>query len=162
MMMVKSLNHTPPSVPGERFFSLQLIFHQHSFRKSVHVNNSLDYPGVGPELSFLKDVSIQRFRWRSLKRYSTYFGTSFFVVSLTCNENLHLISVCSVQECLDWRGYIIPALGTSHALAHLEKLCPTLADGTRMVLIFGGRGDKDVQTAIILKFKEKITFIFRQ
>ncbi|KAH0902425.1 hypothetical protein HID58_041928 [Brassica napus] len=64
-------------------------------------------------------LSIQRFRWRSLRR-----------------------------ECLDWRGYIIPALGTSHALLHLEKLCPTLADGTRMVLIFGGRGDKDVQTAI--------------
>lgn len=43
---------------------------------------------------------------------------------------------------------IIPALETSHALAHLEKLCPTLSDGTRVVLNFSGRGDKDVQTAI--------------
>ncbi|CAF2131584.1 unnamed protein product [Brassica rapa] len=43
---------------------------------------------------------------------------------------------------------IIPALETSHALAHLEKLCPTLPDGARVVLNFSGRGDKDVQTAI--------------
>ena len=43
---------------------------------------------------------------------------------------------------------IIPALETSHALAHLEKLCPTLPDGGRVVLNFSGRGDKDVQTAI--------------
>lgn len=41
---------------------------------------------------------------------------------------------------------IIPALETSHALAHLEKLCPTLPDGSRVVLNFSGRGDKDVQT----------------
>ncbi|KAF3541002.1 hypothetical protein F2Q69_00019562 [Brassica cretica] len=41
---------------------------------------------------------------------------------------------------------IIPALETSHALAHLEKLCPTLPDGTRVVLNFRGRGDKNVQT----------------
>lgn len=43
---------------------------------------------------------------------------------------------------------IIPALETSHALAYLEKLCPTLPDGTKLVLNCSGRGDKDVQTAI--------------
>lgn len=43
---------------------------------------------------------------------------------------------------------IIPALETSHALAYLEKLCPTLPDGTKVVLNCSGRGDKDVQTAI--------------
>ena len=43
---------------------------------------------------------------------------------------------------------IIPALETSHALAYLEKLCPTLADGTKVVLNCSGRGDKDVHTAI--------------
>lgn len=43
---------------------------------------------------------------------------------------------------------IIPALETSHALAYLEKLCPTLPHGTRVVLNCSGRGDKDVQTAI--------------
>uniref|UniRef100_A0A0D3BNZ9 Uncharacterized protein n=1 Tax=Brassica oleracea var. oleracea TaxID=109376 RepID=A0A0D3BNZ9_BRAOL len=41
---------------------------------------------------------------------------------------------------------IISALETSHALEHLEKLCPTLPDGARVVLNFRGRGDKDDQT----------------
>ncbi|KAF3561615.1 hypothetical protein DY000_02017127 [Brassica cretica] len=66
------------------------------------ISAGLDYPGVGPEHSFLEDMG-------RLER-------------------------------------IIPALETSHALAHLEKLCPTLPDGTRVVLNFRGRGDKDVQT----------------
>ena len=39
---------------------------------------------------------------------------------------------------------IIPALETSHAFAYLEKLCPTVPDGTRIVLNCSGRGDKDV------------------
>ena len=43
---------------------------------------------------------------------------------------------------------IIPALETSHALAYLEELCPTLPNGTKVVLNCSGRGDKDVQTAI--------------
>ncbi|KAL8159956.1 hypothetical protein V2J09_001493 [Rumex salicifolius] len=43
---------------------------------------------------------------------------------------------------------IIPALETSHALAFLEKLCPTLGNGTKVVLNCSGRGDKDVHTAI--------------
>lgn len=43
---------------------------------------------------------------------------------------------------------IIPALETSHALAYLEQLCPTLPNGTKVVLNCSGRGDKDVQTAI--------------
>ena len=38
---------------------------------------------------------------------------------------------------------IIPALETSHAIAHLEKLAPTLKDGTRVVINCSGRGDKD-------------------
>ena len=45
---------------------------------------------------------------------------------------------------------IIPALETSHALAYLDKLCPTLKDGETVVLCFSGRGDKDVNTAINL------------
>jgi len=43
---------------------------------------------------------------------------------------------------------IIPALETSHALAYLEKVCPTLPNGAKVVVNFSGRGDKDVQTAI--------------
>ena len=41
---------------------------------------------------------------------------------------------------------IIPALETSHALAYLEKLCPTLPDQCKVVINCSGRGDKDVQS----------------
>ncbi|KAF5949417.1 hypothetical protein HYC85_011410 [Camellia sinensis] len=42
----------------------------------------------------------------------------------------------------------LEALETSHALAYLEKLCPTLSNGTKVVFNCSGRGDQDVQTAI--------------
>ncbi|CAA7025306.1 unnamed protein product [Microthlaspi erraticum] len=88
------------------------------------ISAGLDYPGVGPEHSFLKDVG-----------RAEYY-------SVTDEEALEAFKRVSRLE------GIIPALETSHALAHLEKLCPTLPDGTRVVLNFSGRGDKDVQTAI--------------
>lgn len=43
---------------------------------------------------------------------------------------------------------IIPALETSHAIAYLDYLCPTLKDGTRVVINCSGRGDKDVNNAM--------------
>ncbi|KAK4341833.1 hypothetical protein RND71_037649 [Anisodus tanguticus] len=76
----------------------------------------MDYPGVGPEHSFLEDLGRAEYH------------------SITDEEALE-------------EG-IIPALETSHALAYLEKLCPTLPSGTKVVLNCSGRGDKDVQTAI--------------
>ncbi|KAI8557632.1 hypothetical protein RHMOL_Rhmol04G0025100 [Rhododendron molle] len=85
---------------------------------------SLDYPGVGPEHSFLKDLG-----------RAEYY-------SITDEEALEAFQRLSRLE------GIIPALETSHALAYLEKLCPTLANGTKLVLNCSGRGDKDVQTAI--------------
>lgn len=45
---------------------------------------------------------------------------------------------------------IIPNLETSHALAYLEKLCPTLKNGTKVVLNLSGSGDKDVNIPIKL------------
>ncbi|CAN6914921.1 unnamed protein product [Brassica oleracea] len=63
------------------------------------------------------------------------------IVSLKRWDGLNTTAVSRLEG-------IIPALETSHALAHLEKLCPTLPDGARVVLNFSGRGDKDVQTAI--------------
>ncbi|KAL0729009.1 hypothetical protein Bca4012_025102 [Brassica carinata] len=86
------------------------------------ISAGLDYPGVGPEHSFLKDMG----------------RTEYY--SVTDEEALEAFKRVSRLE------GIIPALETSHALAQLEKLCPTLADGTRVVLNFSGRGDKDVQT----------------
>jgi tryptophan synthase beta chain len=86
--------------------------------------NSLDYPGIGPEHSFLKDVGRAEYH------------------AVTDAEALEAFQRLSQLE------GIIPALETSHAIAYLEKLCPTLADGTTVVLNCSGRGDKDVNTAI--------------
>ncbi|XP_057851307.2 tryptophan synthase beta chain 1 [Cryptomeria japonica] len=88
------------------------------------ISAGLDYPGVGPEHSFLKDIG-----------RAEYY-------SVTDQEALDAFQRLSRLE------GIIPALETSHALAYLEKLCPTLPDGTKLVLNCSGRGDKDVQTAI--------------
>ncbi|KAL2937092.1 Tryptophan synthase beta chain 2 chloroplastic [Bienertia sinuspersici] len=88
------------------------------------ISAGLDYPGVGPEHSYLKDLG-----------RAEYF-------SVTDEEALEAFKRLSRLE------GIIPALGTSHALAILEKLCPTLPKGTKLVLNCSGRGDKDVQTAI--------------
>ncbi|BAT88900.1 hypothetical protein LR48_Vigan09g010800 [Vigna angularis] len=88
------------------------------------ISAGLDYPGVGPEHSFLKDVG-----------RAEYY-------SVTDEEALEAFKRLSRLE------GIIPALETSHALAYLEKLCPTLPSGTKVVVNCSGRGDKDVQTAL--------------
>ncbi|XP_024361022.1 tryptophan synthase beta chain 1 [Physcomitrium patens] len=88
------------------------------------ISASLDYPGIGPEHSFLKDVG-----------RAEYY-------SVTDDEALEAFQRLSKLE------GIIPALETSHALAYLDKLCPTLEDGARVVLNCSGRGDKDVSSVI--------------
>ncbi|KAE8677278.1 Tryptophan synthase beta chain 2 [Hibiscus syriacus] len=88
------------------------------------ISAGLDYPGVGPEHSFLKDVGRAEYH------------------SVTDEEALEAFKRLSRLE------GIIPALETSHALAYLENLCPTLPNGTKVVVNCSGRGDKDVQTAI--------------
>ncbi|CAI5468434.1 unnamed protein product [Closterium sp. Yama58-4] len=90
------------------------------------ISAGLDYPGVGPEHSFLKDIG-----------RAEYF-------SVTDDEALQAFKRVSRLE------GIIPALETSHALAYLEYLCPQLADGTKVIVCFSGRGDKDVNTVINL------------
>ncbi|KAG1365348.1 tryptophan synthase beta chain 1 [Cocos nucifera] len=87
------------------------------------ISAGLDYPGVGPEHSYLKDIG-----------RAEYY-------SVTDQEALEAFKRLSQLE------GIIPALETSHALAYLEKLCPTLPNGTKVVVNCSGRGDKDVQTA---------------
>ena len=88
------------------------------------ISAGLDYPGVGPEHSFLKDIGRAEYH------------------SVTDKEALDAFQLVSKLE------GIIPALETSHALAYLDKLCPTVDPGTRIVLNCSGRGDKDVNTVI--------------
>lgn len=86
------------------------------------ISAGLDYPGVGPEHSYLKET--QR---------AEYY-------SVTDAEAVEAFQRLSALE------GIIPALETSHAIAYLETLCPQLDDGTTVVINCSGRGDKDVQT----------------
>lgn len=86
------------------------------------ISAGLDYPGVGPEHSFLKDSG-----------RAEYY-------SVTDQEALQAFQrVCHLEG-------IIPALETSHAFAYLESLCPQLEGSPRIVINSSGRGDKDVQT----------------
>ncbi|MEA5469105.1 tryptophan synthase subunit beta [Spirulina sp. 06S082] len=82
----------------------------------------LDYPGVGPEHSYLKDTGRAEY-------YSVTDGEA----------------VDAFQRLSRLEG-IIPALETSHAIAYLETLCPQLEGSPRLIINCSGRGDKDVQT----------------
>jgi tryptophan synthase beta chain len=85
------------------------------------ISAGLDYPGVGPEHSFLKDTG-----------RAEYY-------SITDKEALVSFQMVSQLE------GIIPALETSHAFAYLDILCPQLTGSPRIVINCSGRGDKDVQ-----------------
>jgi tryptophan synthase beta chain len=86
------------------------------------ISAGLDYPGVGPEHSFLKDMG-----------RAEYY-------SITDAQALAAFQKLSRLE------GIIPALETSHAIAYLDILCPQLTGSPKIVLNCSGRGDKDVNT----------------
>ncbi|MBV6628271.1 MAG: tryptophan synthase subunit beta [Rivularia sp. (in: Bacteria)] len=88
------------------------------------ISAGLDYPGVGPEHSYFKDI-----------HRAEYY-------SVTDKQALDAFQLISKLE------GIIPALETSHAIAYLETLCPQLSGSPRIVINCSGRGDKDVQTVI--------------
>jgi tryptophan synthase beta chain len=88
------------------------------------ISAGLDYPGVGPEHSYLKDSG-----------RAEYY-------SVTDQEALDAFQRLSKLE------GIIPALETAHAIAYLETIMPQLTSDKRLVINCSGRGDKDVQTAI--------------
>lgn len=86
------------------------------------ISAGLDYPGVGPEHSYLKET--QRAEYHSITDQQ---------------------ALAAFQRLSQLEG-IIPALETSHAIAFLEILCPQLSGSPRIVVNCSGRGDKDVQT----------------
>ncbi len=86
------------------------------------ISAGLDYPGVGPEHSYLKEIGRAEYE------------------AVTDQEALNALQLLSEKE------GIIPALETAHALAFLEYLCPKLSSGIEIVINCSGRGDKDVTT----------------
>jgi tryptophan synthase beta chain len=92
------------------------IFETHS------VSAGLDYPGVGPEHAFLKDIGRAEY------------------VGITDDEALKAFHILCRTE------GIIPALESSHAVAHAMKIAPTMRPDQSLLVNLSGRGDKDIGT----------------
>jgi tryptophan synthase beta chain len=110
----------PGVLHGNRTYLLQdangQIIETHS------VSAGLDYPGVGPEHAWLKDIGRAQY------------------VSITDDEAL-----AAFHDCCRIEG-IIPALESSHAIAYAVKLAATLPKDQLILVNLSGRGDKDMHT----------------
>ena len=91
--------------------------------ESHSISAGLDYPGVGPEHSWLKDIGRAEY------------------IPVTDTEAMSALKLLSQTE------GIIPAIETAHALAGVEKLIPSLKPGAKILVNLSGRGDKDMETA---------------
>ena len=120
-MHAASLSAGRPGVlHGNRTYLLQnedgQIIETHS------ISAGLDYPGVGPEHAWLKDIERAEY------------------VGVTDSEALQ-----AFHDLCRFEG-IIPALESSHALAYAAKLAPTLSKDKVLLVNLSGRGDKDMHT----------------
>ena len=91
--------------------------------ESHSISAGLDYPGVGPEHSWLKDLG-----------RANYFGIT------------DAKAMAAMRELAQLEG-IIPAIETAHALAGIEHLAEVLPKGASVLVNLSGRGDKDMETA---------------
>ena len=91
------------------------------------ISAGLDYPGVGPEHSWLKDSGRAEY------------------VAINDDEALR-----AFHDLCRFEG-IIPALESSHALAHAAKIAPTMGKDKVLLVNLSGRGDKDINTVAKLK-----------
>ncbi|MCD1159816.1 tryptophan synthase subunit beta [Peribacillus frigoritolerans] len=103
------------------FKSLTLVDEQGEPKPTFSIAAGLDYPSVGPEHSFLKDSGRAEY------------------VTVKGEEALEAFQVLSKTE------GIIPALESSHALAHAMKLAKELTREDILIVNLSGRGDKDVE-----------------
>lgn len=114
-----SLNGGRPGVlHGNRTYLLQ--DDEGQIKDGYSISAGLDYPGIGPEHSWLRDIGRVEY------------------VSVTDVEALEAFKLCTAKE------GIIPALEPCHALAHVAKIAPDLPKDHLMVMNLCGRGDKDI------------------
>ncbi len=115
---------SPGVLHGNRTYLMQdengQIIETHS------ISAGLDYPGVGPEHALLKDLGRAQY------------------VSVTDDEALQAFHDLTRIE------GIIPALESSHALAYVTKLAPTMSKDQILLVNLSGRGDKDMHTVAAL------------
>ncbi|ABK98911.1 tryptophan synthase subunit beta [Pelobacter propionicus] len=111
---------SPGILHGNKTYLLQ---DEHGQISPAHsISAGLDYPGVGPEHSWLKDCGRAEY------------------ASVTDEEALEGFRLLTREE------GIMPALESSHAIAHLVKLAPTMPKDASIVVCLSGRGDKDIHT----------------
>jgi tryptophan synthase beta chain len=110
----------PGVLHGARSYLLQDADGQ--VEEAHSISAGLDYPGVGPEHSWLKDVGRIEY------------------VSVTDDEALEAFQLCTRLE------GIIPALESAHAVAHVMRMAGDLKADNLLVLCMSGRGDKDLDT----------------
>lgn len=86
------------------------------------ISAGLDYPGVGPEHSWLNDIKRVEY------------------VAINDDEAVEAFQTCTTKE------GIIPALESAHALAHALKIAPTMNKEEIIIVNLSGRGDKDIDS----------------
>jgi tryptophan synthase beta chain len=110
----------PGVLHGNRTYLLQDGDGQ--IQEAHSISAGLDYPGIGPEHSWLHDIGRAEY------------------VGITDDEALEAFQLCTRAE------GIIPALECAHALAYIAKLAPTLPKDQIILMNLSGRGDKDIFT----------------
>ena len=110
----------PGVLHGNRTYLLQ--DNDGQITEAHSISAGLDYPGIGPEHSWLHDIGRVNY------------------VSVTDHQAQEAFQLCSQLE------GIIPALEPAHALAHVSKIAPSLPKSHVLVMNMCGRGDKDVFT----------------
>jgi len=111
---------TPGVLHGNRTYLMQDENGQ--IQETHSISAGLDYPGVGPEHSHLKDI-----------------GRAEYVAANDDEALAAFHTLCRYEG-------IIPALESSHALAHAAKIAPTMGKDQILLVNLSGRGDKDINT----------------
>ncbi|HXF80176.1 MAG TPA: tryptophan synthase subunit beta, partial [Usitatibacter sp.] len=111
---------SPGVLHGNRTYLLQSADGQ--IQETHSISAGLDYPGVGPEHAWLHDTGRAQY------------------VTVTDDEALAAFhQLCRLEG-------IIPALESSHAIAHAMKIAPSMARDKILLVNLSGRGDKDMHT----------------
>lgn len=110
--------------PGVLHGSMSYLLHdsEGQIQLAHSISAGLDYPGIGPEHSYLHDTKRVQYK------------------SITDEQAMEGVKLLSETE------GIIPALETAHAVAYLDELMPKTSENEIVVLNCSGRGDKDMGT----------------
>ena len=133
---LRSGRHAAPlsaGIPGVLHGSLSYVIQDEDGQilPAHSISAGLDYPGVGPEHSWLRDTGRAEY------------------VAVTDEEALAALLLLTRLE------GIIPALESAHAVAHGVRLAATLPREARLVIGLSGRGDKDVETVRAARAAER-------